>query len=69
MRRRDVVWWSVFGATTAAVLALGVWVHLGGEPHGMLFAFLPLSGIVLATTLRVFGIRGLRTIRPGARSR
>ncbi|MEU2613525.1 hypothetical protein ABZ570_18350 [Micromonospora sp. NPDC007271] len=69
MRRRDVVWWSVFGATMVAMLALGVWVHLGGEPHGLLFALMPLTGIALGTTFRAFGVRGLTAVRPGARSR
>ncbi|MFJ8579501.1 hypothetical protein [Micromonospora sp. NPDC093277] len=56
MRRRDVVWWALVGATMSAWLVIGVWVHLGGEPSHLFLALMLAWGVALSAARHIFRV-------------
>ncbi|GGM40863.1 hypothetical protein GCM10011608_27020 [Micromonospora sonchi] len=57
MRRRDALWWALFGAGCFAVLATGAWAYANGQPSHLLFALIVAYGITLSIAFRALGVR------------
>jgi len=60
VRRRDVVWWSLFGATVLGWLVVGVWVYLGsltGRMFNLVLFLMAGWGLALHTARHIFGVR------------
>ncbi len=64
MRRRDVVWWALLGATVLAWLVIGIWVQHGGEPSHLFFALMLAWGVALSAARHIFRVQGIWTKRP-----
>lgn len=59
MRRWDVAWWVLAGATGSAWFVIGVWLYLGGEPSYLFFTLMTAWGVALSAARHIVGVRGI----------